>query len=245
MHIAICDDNIADRKQTERLMGRECDKWIALGNPMYVDSYGNAESLMKTPMLYDGFMIDVCHTCGISGLQIVDKLREKGVSAPIVMVCSDVDYRTQDFDKDILFLDKPLSPERLHEMMLKINDIASHTVSQIELRGETETLYVSEEEILYAIQSGFTYSVTLTQGRSLTSRGSIDILFDEIKDTHPTFVMPNSRTILNIRHIDKITFSSAIMEDGTKCKIHGYQKKYAKTVLQILATGNEESLKDL
>ena len=26
MHIAICDDNIADRKQTERLLGRESDR---------------------------------------------------------------------------------------------------------------------------------------------------------------------------------------------------------------------------
>ena len=29
MHIAVCDDDIAQRKQTERLLGREADKWIA------------------------------------------------------------------------------------------------------------------------------------------------------------------------------------------------------------------------
>ena len=41
MHIAICDDNIADRKHLERLLSRESDKRMGTPNLLYVDSYGD------------------------------------------------------------------------------------------------------------------------------------------------------------------------------------------------------------
>lgn len=49
MHIAICDDNVADRKQLERLLKRESDKQYGIREPFYIDSYGNAEALMRSP----------------------------------------------------------------------------------------------------------------------------------------------------------------------------------------------------
>ncbi len=37
MHLAVCDDNIADRKQTERLLGRESDQRINSTGVLYVE----------------------------------------------------------------------------------------------------------------------------------------------------------------------------------------------------------------
>ena len=50
MHVALCDDNTADRKQSERLLQRESLNRISVTGPLYVDSYGNAESLLNKPM---------------------------------------------------------------------------------------------------------------------------------------------------------------------------------------------------
>ena len=36
MHIAICDDNVADRKHLERLLSRESDKRAGTPNILYV-----------------------------------------------------------------------------------------------------------------------------------------------------------------------------------------------------------------
>ena len=55
MHVAVCDDNIADRKQTERLLGRESDRRAKLTEGLFVDSYGNEQSLLTKPMQYDVF----------------------------------------------------------------------------------------------------------------------------------------------------------------------------------------------
>ena len=85
MHIAICDDNVADRKQLERLLKRESDKRASTTGILYADSYGNASALLANPMQYDAFYIDVCKTEGITGNEIVRQLLAKGVNSPIVL----------------------------------------------------------------------------------------------------------------------------------------------------------------
>ena len=47
MHIAVCDDNVADRKQLERLLKRESDKRAASTGIIYTDSFGNSTSLLS------------------------------------------------------------------------------------------------------------------------------------------------------------------------------------------------------
>ena len=55
MHIAVCDDNGADRKQLERLLSRESDKRMETTGNLYVTSYGNPESLLQNPRQFDVF----------------------------------------------------------------------------------------------------------------------------------------------------------------------------------------------
>ena len=50
MHLAICDDHMADRKQMERLLGRESDRRLNTTGVLYVDSFGSKESILTTPM---------------------------------------------------------------------------------------------------------------------------------------------------------------------------------------------------
>ena len=91
MHIAVCDDNIADRKQTERLLGRASDRRLHTTGVLYIDSYGNVEAVLRSPMLYDAFFIDM--TSGpVNGFQLARKLIDAGVVAPIILCISTIDY---------------------------------------------------------------------------------------------------------------------------------------------------------
>ena len=112
MHIAICDDNIADRKQLERLLKRESDKRAAVSGILYTDSFGNAEALLANPMQYDAFYIDVCQTEGVSGSDIVSALTAKGVNAPIVMCCSHINYREYTLPSNVIFPPALTMPSR-------------------------------------------------------------------------------------------------------------------------------------
>ena len=87
MHIAVCDDNVADRKQLERLLKRESDKRAASTGIIYTDSFGNSASLLSNPMQYDAFYIDMCLTEGTTGTDVVNALTAQGVNAPIVLCC--------------------------------------------------------------------------------------------------------------------------------------------------------------
>ena len=77
MHVAICDDNGADRKQLERLLTRESEKRHTDEGTIYADSYGNATNLLANPLQYDAIFIDICHTPGVTVKEIVDTLLEK------------------------------------------------------------------------------------------------------------------------------------------------------------------------
>ena len=59
MHLAICDDHMADRKQMERLLGRESDRRLNTTGVLYVDSFGSKESILVTPMIYDAIFMDM------------------------------------------------------------------------------------------------------------------------------------------------------------------------------------------
>jgi len=139
MHIALCDDNVADRKQFERLVKRESDRRAAAEGILFVDSFGNSESLLTNPMQYDVFYIDMCKTPGVSGADVVNALIKKGVNAPIVMCCSDIDYREMTFPVNVFFLDKPIKSDELSASLDRALEITKQAFPLIELRVEKET----------------------------------------------------------------------------------------------------------
>ena len=70
MFIAVCDDNIADRKQTERLLGRQSDRFLKeFGDRLYIDSFGNAEAFMYKPEMYHGLFIDMTSSKELQNLR--------------------------------------------------------------------------------------------------------------------------------------------------------------------------------
>ena len=92
MHIAVCDDNIADRKQMERLLGRASDRRMHTTGVFYIDSFGNMDAVMHAPMLYNAFFIDM--TSGpANGFQLARRLIDSGVTAPIILCISTINYR--------------------------------------------------------------------------------------------------------------------------------------------------------
>ena len=92
MHIAICDDNIADRKQLERLLDRESDRRKDTSGVFFCDSYGNSEHLSRNPMPYELFFLDMTSE-EPDGLSFAIELRRLGVTAPIALCSSSINYR--------------------------------------------------------------------------------------------------------------------------------------------------------
>ncbi len=229
MHIAICDDNVADRKQLERLLKRESDSRASTTGILYADSFGNSEALLANPMQYDVFYIDMCKTEGIQGADVARALTAHGVNAPIVMCCSDINYRECNLPEHCIFLDKPIKAAELSESIEHALTIRSQAETLIELRDDEATVYVTEPEILYAAEEGRYVIVTLTDGRKLKVFDTVVNLFEQL-ESHPTLLSPTLKTIINGRYIVKLTFRKATMVDGAVFKIHKDCMAYAEEI---------------
>jgi len=184
-----------------------------------------------------------CNTDGLSGSDVVTMLTEKGVHAPIVMCCSKEDYKIQEFPENVIFLDKPIRTEELSESLNHALSIKAQAPNMIELREDKNTLYVTEEEIIYAIEEDRHVTVTLTDNRQFVANTTGENLFAQIEENHPTFFSPTLKVVVNARYIKKLGLgcASITMEDGTVFKVHRVCRQYAKYAFnEFHGTGNRE-----
>ncbi len=224
MHVAVCDDNIADRKQTERLLGRESDRRAKLTEGLYIDSYGNESALLRNPMQYDIFYIDMCKSPDTDGTIVAKKLCDLGVQVPIYMCCSDLDYRKESFPENVFFMDKPIKTEHLIASLDKAYEWKQSAVPRIELRDETETYYITADDILYGIASGKHVKVHLTDGRMINVASGLENLYGQWAH-HQVFLILSSKIIINTEHIKQLGLLRVHMKDGASFSMSPSCKK--------------------
>ncbi len=249
MHIAICDDNIADRKQMERLLGRAADRRKTDAEGFYIDSFGNVEAVMHAPMLYDVFFIDMT-TGPVNGFQLARSLIDGGATSPIVLCISTIDYRAiiesaiekeptdreekanheilrRQLQTQIQFLDKPIKVEELEKALDDATVKKEAAIPTIELRGEEETLYVYEDEIMYAKRQSQYVHVTLTEGREIKMLSTMRNFYAHLVE-FPHFMPISEHTLVNVLFIEKIAMLKLHMTDGTVLSASPFEMKYIK-----------------
>lgn len=253
MHIAVCDDNIADRKQMERLLERASDRRIHTTGVFYIDSYGNVEAVMRSPMLYDAFFIDM--TSGpVNGFQLARRLIDAGVTAPIVLCVSTINYRAvveaataavpedvkdnsnhdilrRQLQTQILYLNKPIRVAELDDMLDYAVEQKAKTIPTIELRGEKDTLYVYEDEILYAEKDGYNAHVVLTEGRTIDVMTSMHNLYMQVAG-FKHFLPISEQSFVNVAFIRKISLLKLTMTDGHSFTVSPLEISFLKKSLE-------------
>lgn len=225
MHIAICDDNIADRKQTERLLKRESDKRRGTREPFYIDGYGNAEALMRSPMLYEAFFIDMTDS-EKNGYEIAMDLIHAGVTVPIVLCISKIDYREMQLPDNCLCLPKPIRVDALTDILESIVAASDNKIPHIEIRTKKETLYVLEKDIMYILTEGKYVHVHLTNGTIAEMTDTLENFYEEIRNI-PSFLPVSYKTVVNVAAISRATFFHVYTKDGHKFFLHPSFRKYA------------------
>ena len=217
MHIAVCDDNVADRKQTERLLDRESVKRIPTTGNLYVDSYGHVESLISAPQKYDLFFIDMTDLPP-HGMEVAIQLREMGVTAPIVMMVSTINYRNYvQVPEDIWFLDKPVKKAELSDIIDKGLERFSQKKPTIELRDETKAYYVLPDQLVYATPDAHIMRVKLSDGSLINQLGTLEDLCRALENFDCFYIL-NRKYVININHVLYVKKRILTMSDGTKLK---------------------------
>ena len=223
MHIAVCDDNIADRKQTERLLGRQSDRFFKeTGERLYIDSYGNVEAFLRYPQMYDGLFIDMKFE-EPTGFEIVKLLLEAGVVRPIILCVSDIDYRKQYEESgmdipNLMFIDKPIRVADLTAMMDKIKEIKGDPIPTLELRGKDGTFYAKNDDIVCVKKKGSEIHIYIEDGRIITLIEDIYNFYDQCA-IFPQLCPINDNALINVNHIRGTSFGKVTMDNGESFRI--------------------------
>lgn len=218
MHIAICDDNVADRKQLERLLSREADARIKSGDePLYIDSFGNIAALMHAPKLYDVFFIDMTCNPAEDGLYVANLLRTDLILAPIVLCRSKIDYQAQNSTlSDLIYLSKEIKAVEITDTISKIQAIKKQAKPTFEIRGREKTIYIHEEDFLYAEQiNDRQAAVYLTNGYVSDLPDSITNL-KSIMGKHSSLIMLHKHYLINSSYVKKLSMTSLLFHNDTK-----------------------------
>lgn len=218
MHIAICDDNVADRKQLERQLSREADARIKSGEePLYIDSFGNIASLMHAPKLYDAFFIDMTGNPAEDGVYVANLLRADLIMAPIVLCRSTIDYQAQNSPlSNLFYLTKEIKAIEISDTISRILALKNQAEPTFEIRGREKTIYIHAEDFLYAEQlNGRQAAVHLTNGYISDLPDSIFNLNSSM-EKHPSLIMLRKHYLINQAYIKKVSLTSILLENGTK-----------------------------
>lgn len=227
IYLAVCDDNIAQRKQTERLLNREKDSRLKTsGDVLYIDSFGSSDALLKTPVKYDMFFLDVTNESQ-NALDIATTLRQKGIIAPIVLCSSTIAYRELDTDITNLYhIDMPLDQKDLAHMIDVALAWSAAKPPLIEIRCQTTTFYVSCDDII-KVKSVDTLltDIHLSDGTIIQMTDSLANLYNTIK-IYGSFIILG-KTMINAASIEEPVPGGFKLIGGEIIKYNIFQKKDA------------------
>lgn len=201
MYIAVIADNIADRKQLERLLGRANDALCAETGTLYIDAFGDAESLMRTPMKYELFFVDITLTED-HGKTIVEQLRSVGAPGQIT-ICQpeETPFSYQNVIDGLLSIRKPILVAPLHQMIREVHKAhLQASIPTVELRSDTETYYIPTENIIYAQCQNHVLTVHTTDNGTISLLGDIEDFYRWVSN-YSEFFYAKKDTILNKNHV--------------------------------------------
>ncbi len=218
MHIAIVADNVADRKQAERLLNRANTALAGSIGTLFIDSYGDESSFLHACMKYDLFILDFDNDVEHS-METAQKLKEKNAPG-LVVICKHTEAPFQ-YETAILgmyTLDKPILTAPLHKLLCDIHLELEKRRSQldlIEIRTETDTRYISRSAILYARAYEKEHRVCyyFADGEVLESSGTFDELKRLLCDYNEFAIRPDY-IIVNKEHITNETKKSIRLSNG-------------------------------
>lgn len=218
MHIAVLADNIADRKQTERLLDRANSALASEIGTLYVDSFGDESSFLPVCMKYDLFLLDIDHDMAHC-MEIVARLQE--LSAPgMIVVCKDAaePYRRENAVQHLYTLDKPILTAPLHKLLCDIQqEIKSQkqNLTMIEIRDIEHTHFVSKDDIIYArcFEKEHRVHYVFDHHDAIDIIGNMDDIY-RCLGNHAEFQVFGKDYVINQNHVRSQTKKSIQLSNG-------------------------------
>lgn len=218
MHVAICDDNVADRKHLERLLSRESDKRAGTPNILYVDSYGEKMHFLANPLKYNLIFMDMSSEPGIVEF-ILEHLDEMGYHAPLILYSDKIDYtKIPNLPDYVVHAKKPYIPDPLPDFLaLGDANVVGHIIS-VNVHTNSVVSSIPKYTIMYAVEENNICKLYLTDGTSMEVEEKIEEL-RQIFEPFEEFERINPKSIVNFKYVTAVMPISVMMQDSKEFKI--------------------------
>lgn len=223
LYIAICDDNIADRKQLERLFNREKDLRLKINDEvLYIDAFGSPEALMHTPFKYDIFLLDIT-TESQNGLEIAKTIRQAGIKAPIELMISSIDYSSySNIPYDTSCITKPINQGQVAHVVDVAKAWAVKKPPVIELRAQKETLFADEKDLIRVISKNGYCQVALSDGGYIDIPGNMSSFIRSLPNLN-SFISCKG-VLISMYHIVSCDKNTFLLSNGERFAFSFHEK---------------------
>ncbi len=220
MYIAIVADNVADRKQAERLLDRANTALSPQLGTLYISSFGDETAFLHACMKFDLFLLDFDHDISHS-LQVVCRLRQMNAPGIAVICRSDSESIPHDETiQDICTLDKPILTAPLHKTItdacLEVSKKRSRQ-KLIELRSEDGTHYVPKDDIMYVTIDDISHKLCyhLSTGEKINLIGTTRDM-DNTLGSYEEFRQKLKNVCFNTNYISRDNEKSILLSNGER-----------------------------
>ncbi|MDD2972534.1 MAG: hypothetical protein PHE02_10435 [Lachnospiraceae bacterium] len=233
MHIAICDDNVADRKHLERLLSREADARIKRKeDPLYIDSFGNIASLMHAPKIYDVFFIDMTCNPDEDGLYVANLLRADLIMAPVVLCSSRIDYPSKNSVlPDLIYLTKEIKPVEISHTISMVQNLLKQAEPTYEIRGLEKTVYIHDEDFIYAESVNNRQSIIYLTNDYVCHLPDSLFSLKCLMEKHSSLIELRKGYLVNSLYVNNFSFTALTLKNGKKLPLALGESMQLKTIL--------------
>ena len=223
MRIVICDDNIKDLIELEKL--------VLKYSACYPDRQFEVEKFSEGEVLQqefqnkgqaDIYILDIVMS-GISGIDLGNQIRKNNQKSIIIYVTTSDDFALDAYDiHAIRYLLKPVKEEDFFEAMdYALTNIYVSEGAAFMVKTKTGILSVPYYRIEYIENVSRRLEVHLTDGQVITSIFIRKSFEEEIKEFvgDRNFLRVHKSFLVNMKYIKKLTRTEAAMESGNSIPI--------------------------
>ena len=226
MYIAVIADNIASRKHMERLLDRTSDAIMATTGNLYIEAYGDPESMWPSIKRYDLFFVDITQD-DVLKETVVNRLMELALNSQTV-ICQAQDETMSSWPTEhgFLSMQHPLSISSLSQIITQVHATLLENAQKkktLEFRCEDMTHYIEADAVLYGMEDEHHVNIHLADGSVIKMLGN---LFDFYRcvEVCGDFTMYQKEVVINDTHIQTKKGRLITLSNNETIKLSLFQK---------------------
>jgi len=231
INFAICDDEPSEIQHLTSLVNTwATEHKLQVG----ITCYPNAEAFLfayEENSNIDILLLDI-QMGGMDGVSLAKQVRKANKTVQIIFATSYMEYIADGYDVEALhFLVKPVSGEKLHEILNRAMDKLEHTQRMLVLQSGGQSIRLPLYEIRYVEVAHNHVTVYVYAGEEFRIKRT---LADLEKGLDENFFRIGRSFIVNLRYIRKISKDMVWLDNGATVPLaRGLYEKLNRAVINM------------